>query len=180
VSEILNRFLGSRDELLNEFFVVDISIEISLNGLKLSELIGSIIVLGDLWKFEAFFLEDLLGVDFEDSNWVDTFLVDFSPLTQGILVVRHIEISAEQVPLFIHLRNISRVLFLLLLFDLGQFLESCLLFLLDLSKFYLVRFLLLLFLIELLLQLLLHVRDVKIGSWNGLSNFMLSIFMNNF
>jgi len=82
--------LGNRDELLNEFFIVDISIEISLNGVKLSELIRSIIVLGDLWKFEAFFLEDLLGVDFEDSNWVDTFLVDFSPLTHGVLVVRHI------------------------------------------------------------------------------------------
>lgn len=146
---------------------------------KLSELIGSIIVLSNLWKLESFFLEDLLGVDFEDSNWMNTFLVNFSPLTHGVLVVRHVESSAELVPFFIHLGDISSILLLLLRFDLGQFLESCLLLFLDLGKFNLILFLLLFLLIELLLQLLLHFRDIKISSGDRLSNLMLSIFMNN-
>jgi hypothetical protein len=178
VSEVLNRFLSNCDEFGNKLLIVNISIEISLSVVKLAELICSIIILGDLWKLEAFFLENLLGVDFKNINWVNSFCVDFGPLLHGVCVVRHIEISAEQVPFFIHLGNISRELFLLLLFDLSQFLESCLLFFLNFGKFFLILFLLLSFLVELFLHLNLHSRNIKIGSGDGLSNLMLRVFMN--
>jgi len=142
VSEVFNRSLSNSDEFGNELLILNIHIEISLSGVKITELICSIIVLGNLWKLEAFVHENLLGVDFKKVNWVDTFLGNFTPLTNGVLIVGHIETSAEQVPFFIHLGNISRELLLLLFFDLSQFLESYLLFFLNIGKFDLVLFLL--------------------------------------
>lgn len=111
---------------------------------------------------------------------MNSFFVDSSPLLHGACVVRHIEISAEQVPFLIHLGDISLELRLLLGFDLSQFLESCLLFFLNFSKFNFILFLLFFFLVELFLQLNLHTRDIKIGSGESLSYLMLRIFMNNF
>jgi len=133
----------------------------------LAELFCSIIVLRNIWKLESFFLKNLSGVDFKFINWVDSFFVNISPLTQSVLVVSHIEISAEQVPFFIHLRNIAIEFFVLLIFNFSQLLESLRLFFLNFGKFNLILFLFFLFLIiELGQQLILQSR--------GANNFNLS------
>lgn len=133
----------------------------------MAELFCSIIVLRNIWKLKSFFLKNLSGVDFKFINWVDSFFVNISPLTQSVLVVSHIEISAEQVPFFIHLRNIAIEFFVLLIFDFSQLLESLRLFFLNFGKFDLILFLFFLFLIiELGQQLILQSR--------GANNFNLS------
>lgn len=133
----------------------------------MAELFCSIIVLRNIWKLESFFLKNLSGVDFKFINWVDSFFVNISPLTQSVLVVSHIEISAEQVPFFIHLRNIAIEFFVLLIFNFSQLLESLRLFFLNFGKFNLILFLFFLFLIiELGQQLILQSR--------GANNFNLS------
>lgn len=177
--EILNRFLSNCDEFVDDYLIVNVSIEICLGVLKLAELVRGVIVLGDLWKLEAFFLEDLLGVDFEDLDWVDSFLVDFGPLGHGVLVVAHIESSAEHVPLLIHMSDVSLELLLLLSLDLSQFLKGCLFLLLDFGKLDFILFLLLLFFVELFLELFLHLGDVEIRSWDWLSDLVLAVFVDN-
>lgn len=87
VSEVFDRFLSNRDEFGKECLIVEISIQIGLSHIKLAELFCSIIVLCNIWKLESFFLKNLSGVNLQFVDWVDSFFVNISPLTQSVLVV---------------------------------------------------------------------------------------------
>jgi hypothetical protein len=98
--EISSNFDSDSDEVVGQFLVFDIIVQVVLGCLEMGELVLNILVHGDLWECKAF-LETILGVNLEKLIAItDATLLNLSIDLDSLVVVVRVQSLTELVHLY--------------------------------------------------------------------------------